>query len=163
MFDLVTIQCSVDKALSDINLFSWQELHTCSLYSSVSSNFEESCGGYHVLWMHGKHCHHISQPSMLPRGCHLYTVDMVVPWVASCRTLQEQICKLFIKSVSFYVVYISNITLHNDLRIPYVTEVIRTYVKNHKNRTAQNNNQLIRDLVNQPEIGRRLNRMDLVR
>jgi hypothetical protein len=33
--------------------------------------------------------------------------------------------------------YISNITLHNDLRIPYVTEVIRTYTKNHKNRTAK--------------------------
>jgi hypothetical protein len=68
--------------------------------------------------------------------------------------------------------YISNITLHNDLRIPYVTEVKRTYAKNHKNRTAQNNNQLItrpvqstknrtaennnqliRDLFNQPKIG----------
>jgi hypothetical protein len=62
--------------------------------------------------------------------------------------------------------YISNVTLHNDLRIPYVTEVIRTYTKKHKNRTAQNNNQLIRDLFNQPEIGRRLNRMwpeDLIR
>jgi hypothetical protein len=55
--------------------------------------------------------------------------------------------------------YISNVTLHNDLRIPYVTEVIRTYAKNHKNRTTQDKNQLIRDLFNQPEIGRRLNRM----
>jgi hypothetical protein len=55
--------------------------------------------------------------------------------------------------------YISNATLHNDLRIPYVTEVIRTYAKNHKNRTAQNNSQLIRELSNQPEIRRRLNRM----
>jgi hypothetical protein len=54
----------------------------------------------------------------------------------------------------------------NDLRIPYVTEVIRTYAKKHKNRTARNDNQLIRDLFNQPEIGRRLNRMwpeDLIR
>jgi hypothetical protein len=62
--------------------------------------------------------------------------------------------------------YIFNVTLHNDLRIPYVTEVVRTYAKNHKNRTAQNNNQLTRDLFNQPEIGRRLNRMlpeDLIR
>jgi hypothetical protein len=62
--------------------------------------------------------------------------------------------------------YISNFTLHNDLSIPYVTEVIRTYAKNHKIRTAQNNNQLIRDLFNQPEIGIRLNRMwpeDLIR
>jgi hypothetical protein len=32
--------------------------------------------------------------------------------------------------------YISNATLHNDLGIPYVTEVIRKYTKNHKNRTA---------------------------
>jgi hypothetical protein len=55
--------------------------------------------------------------------------------------------------------YILNVTLHNDLHIPHVTEVIRTYEKNHKNRTAQNNNQLIRDLFNQPEIGGRLNRI----
>jgi hypothetical protein len=55
--------------------------------------------------------------------------------------------------------YISNVTLHNNLSTPYVTEVIRTYAKNHKNLTALNNNQLIRDLFNQPEIGRRLNRM----
>jgi hypothetical protein len=55
--------------------------------------------------------------------------------------------------------YISNVTLHNDLSISYVTEVIRIYAKNHKNWTAQNNNQLIGDLFNQPEIGRRLNRM----
>jgi hypothetical protein len=62
--------------------------------------------------------------------------------------------------------YISDVTLHNDLRIPYGTEVIRTYANNHKNCTAQNNNQLIRDLFDQPEIGRRLNRMwpeDLIR
>jgi hypothetical protein len=55
--------------------------------------------------------------------------------------------------------YISNVTLHNNLSIAYVTEVIRTYAKNDKNRAAQNNNQLIRDMFNQPEIGRRLNRM----
>jgi hypothetical protein len=62
--------------------------------------------------------------------------------------------------------YIWNVTLHNDLIIPYVTEVIRTYAKNHKNWTPQNNRQLIRDLFNLPEIGRRLNRMwpeDLIR
>jgi hypothetical protein len=51
--------------------------------------------------------------------------------------------------------YVQNVTLH-DLRIPYVTEFIRTYAKNHKSRTAQNNNQLIRDLFNQPEIWSRL-------
>jgi hypothetical protein len=62
--------------------------------------------------------------------------------------------------------YISNITLHNNLRIPYVTEVIRTYARNHKKRTKQKKNQLIRDLLNQAAIGRRLNRMwpeDLIR
>jgi hypothetical protein len=47
--------------------------------------------------------------------------------------------------------YVTNVTLHNYLRIPYVTEVIRTYANYHKNRTAQNNNQLIRDLFNRPE------------
>jgi hypothetical protein len=55
---------------------------------------------------------------------------------------------------------------YNDLSVSYVTEVIRAYAKNHKNRTAENNNQLIRDLFSQPEIGRRLNIMwpeDLIR
>ena len=62
--------------------------------------------------------------------------------------------------------YVSNATLHNDLSIPYVTEVIRAYAEKHKNRTTQNNNQLIRNLFNQPAIERRLNRMwpeDLIR
>jgi hypothetical protein len=62
--------------------------------------------------------------------------------------------------------YISTVTLHNNLCMPYVTEVVRTYAKNHKNQTAQNNIQLIRDMFNQPGTGRRLNRMwpeDLIR
>jgi hypothetical protein len=69
-----------------------------------------------------------------------------------------------VKKRFFY--FLSNLTLHNDLRIPYVTEVIRTYAKKHKNQTAQNDNQLIRDLFTQPGIGWRLNRMwpeDLIR
>lgn len=99
LFDLRTVRCCVGKALSNINLFSWRELHTCSLYSSVSSSCGESCGGSHVPWMHGIHCLHISLPSVLPRGCHLCTADMVVPWVASWRTLKEQIHKWFIRSV----------------------------------------------------------------
>jgi hypothetical protein len=50
--------------------------------------------------------------------------------------------------------------------MPNLTEFLRTYARNHKNRTAQNNNQLIRDLFSQAEIGRRLDRMwpeDLIR
>jgi hypothetical protein len=47
--------------------------------------------------------------------------------------------------------YISNVILHNDLSIPYVTEVTRTYAKNHKNWTAQNSNQLIKRPVQSTE------------
>jgi hypothetical protein len=54
--------------------------------------------------------------------------------------------------------YISNHTLHNDLRITYVTEVIQAFAKKHKNWIAQNNNHLIRDLLNHPKIERRLHR-----
>jgi hypothetical protein len=54
--------------------------------------------------------------------------------------------------------YISNHTLHNDLHIPYVTEVIQAFAKKHKNWIAQNNNHLIRDLLNHPKIERRLHR-----
>jgi hypothetical protein len=66
----------------------------------------------------------------------------------------------------FYNVIASGTILFSSINLPYVTEVIRTYAKKHKNRTAQNDNQLIRDLFTQPEIGRRLNRMwpeDLIR
>jgi hypothetical protein len=55
--------------------------------------------------------------------------------------------------------YISNHTLHNDVHIPYVTEVIQEFAKKHKNRIAQNNNHLIRDLLNHPKIEKRLHRM----
>lgn len=72
---------------SDISLSSWWEPHTCSLYSNASSSCAESCGGYHALWRHGTHYHHISLPSVLPTGCHLCTADMVAPLVASWRTL----------------------------------------------------------------------------
>jgi hypothetical protein len=37
--------------------------------------------------------------------------------------------------------YVSNATLHNDLSIPYVTEVIKAHAEKHKNRTIQSNNQ----------------------
>ena len=62
--------------------------------------------------------------------------------------------------------YVSNATLHNDLGIPYVTEVIRAFAKKHKNRTTQSSNQLIRNLFIQPTIERRLKRMwpeDIIR
>jgi hypothetical protein len=55
--------------------------------------------------------------------------------------------------------YVSNPTLHNELSIPYVTEVIKAYAEKHKNRTTQSNNKLIRDLFNQPETERRLSRI----
>jgi hypothetical protein len=89
-------------------------------------------------------------------------------WV--CRKPSTKILQTFqsntLRKLANAPWYILNVTLHNDLSIPYVTEIVRTYAKNHKNRTALNNNQLIRDLFNQPEIGRRLNRMwpeDLIR
>jgi hypothetical protein len=84
---------------SDINLSSWWGPHTCSLYSNASSSYAESCEGCHVLWRHGTRCHHTSLPSVLPTGYHLCTADMVALFVANWRTLQEQINKLFTRSV----------------------------------------------------------------
>jgi hypothetical protein len=55
--------------------------------------------------------------------------------------------------------YVPNATLHNDLSIPYVAEVIRAYAEKHKNRTTKRSNELIRNLFNQSAIARRLNRM----
>jgi hypothetical protein len=62
--------------------------------------------------------------------------------------------------------YVSNATLHKDLSIPYVAEVIRAHAEKHKKRTTLSNNRLIRDLFNQPATERRLSRIwpdDLIR
>jgi hypothetical protein len=53
--------------------------------------------------------------------------------MVTCQTFQSKM----LRKLGNAPWYISNITLHNDLRIPYVTEVIRTYAKNHKNRTTK--------------------------
>ena len=54
--------------------------------------------------------------------------------------------------------YVSNQTLHNDLEIPYVTEVIRTNTNKYKNRNTVHSNQLIITLFN-PSVYRRLKRL----
>jgi len=54
--------------------------------------------------------------------------------------------------------YVSNQTLHNELEIPYVTEVIRINTNKYKNRSTVRSNQLIRTLFN-PSVDRRLKRL----
>ena len=51
--------------------------------------------------------------------------------------------------------YVSNQTLHNDVEIPYVTEVIRINTNKYKNRNTVYSNQVIRTLFN-PSFDRRL-------
>jgi len=54
--------------------------------------------------------------------------------------------------------YVSNQTLHNDFKIPYITEVIRNNANKYKNRSTVHSNQLIRTLFN-PSVDRRLKRL----
>ena len=54
--------------------------------------------------------------------------------------------------------YVSNQTLHSDLEIQYVTEVVRINVNKYKNRSTEHSNQLIRALFN-PLADRRLKRL----
>ena len=51
--------------------------------------------------------------------------------------------------------YVSNQTLHSDLEIQYVTEVVRINANKYKNHSTEHSNQLIRALFN-PSADRRL-------
>jgi hypothetical protein len=54
--------------------------------------------------------------------------------------------------------YVSNQTLHSDLEIQYVTEVVTINANKYKNRSTEHSNQLIRALFN-PLADRRLKRL----
>jgi len=54
--------------------------------------------------------------------------------------------------------YVSNQTLHNDIEISYVREVIRINANKYKNRSTVHSNQLIRTLFN-PSVDRRLKQL----
>jgi hypothetical protein len=45
--------------------------------------------------------------------------------------------------------YVSNLALHNDLKIPFVQEAIALYATKYKKRTVDHNNQLISNLFHQ--------------
>lgn len=55
--------------------------------------------------------------------------------------------------------YVTNQTLHNDLAIPYVNDAIKSHSVKYKDRSNEHNNQLIRELLNQPNEARRLKRI----
>jgi len=63
-----------------------------------------------------------------------------------------------LKMISSVPWYVSNQTLHSDLEIQYVTEVVRINVNKYKNRSTEHSNQLIRALFN-PLADRRLKRL----
>jgi hypothetical protein len=45
--------------------------------------------------------------------------------------------------------YVSNQTLHEDLKIPLIRYMIKSNINKYKNRTSVNENQLIKDLFTQ--------------
>jgi hypothetical protein len=54
--------------------------------------------------------------------------------------------------------YVSNLTLHTDLRIPFVEEEIRRLYHLYHSRLALHTNNLITDLASPPLMARRLRR-----
>lgn len=54
--------------------------------------------------------------------------------------------------------YVSNRTIHNDLNVPFIDEVISTYSNKYKKRSTNHNNPLINELFNPPLENRRLKR-----
>jgi hypothetical protein len=55
--------------------------------------------------------------------------------------------------------YVSNQTLHEDLTIPLIQDMIKSTINTYKNRTSVNENQLIKDLFTQTLEERRLKRI----
>jgi hypothetical protein len=55
--------------------------------------------------------------------------------------------------------YVSNQTLHEDLKIPLIQDMIKSNINKYKNRTSMNENQLIKDLFTQTLEERRLKRI----
>jgi hypothetical protein len=55
--------------------------------------------------------------------------------------------------------YVSNQTLHEDLKTPLIQDMIKSYINKYKNRTSVNENQLIKDLFTQTLEERRLKRI----
>jgi hypothetical protein len=54
--------------------------------------------------------------------------------------------------------YVTNRTLHDDLRIPYITEVIHSLAATYRNRIRNHNNNIIQNLSNSETTPRRLRR-----
>jgi hypothetical protein len=55
--------------------------------------------------------------------------------------------------------YISNQTLHEDLKIPFIQDMIKSSINKYKNRTSVHEKQLIKDLFTQTLEERRLERL----
>jgi hypothetical protein len=55
--------------------------------------------------------------------------------------------------------FVSNLTLHNDLKVPFVHEEITLHDNTYKLRTTGHSNQLISELFHQSNDERRLQRM----
>jgi hypothetical protein len=55
--------------------------------------------------------------------------------------------------------YVSNQTLHEDLKIPLIKDMIKSTINKYKNRTSVHENQLIKDLFTQTLEKRRLKRI----
>jgi hypothetical protein len=55
--------------------------------------------------------------------------------------------------------YVSNQTLHEDLKIPLIQDTIKSNINKYKNRTSVKENQLIKDLFTQTLEERRLKRI----
>ena len=88
----------------------------------------------------------------------LYGIDL---WGCSkpCNTkILQTFQSKMLRMISTAPWYVSNQTLHSDLEIQYVTEVVTINANKYKNRSTEHSNQLIRALFN-PLADRRLKRL----
>jgi hypothetical protein len=55
--------------------------------------------------------------------------------------------------------YVSNQTLHEDLKVPLIEDIIKSNINKYKDRTTAHENRLIKDLFTQTLEERRLKRI----
>jgi hypothetical protein len=77
---------------------------------------------------------------------------------SNTKILQSFQSKTF-RTISGAPWYVSNQTLHEDLKIPFIQDMIKSNINEYKNRTSVHENQLIKDFFTQTLEERRLKRI----
>jgi hypothetical protein len=63
-----------------------------------------------------------------------------------------------LRSITNIIWFVSNQTIHEDLGVPFINDVIKKQAIKHRDRIVDHSNHLIHELAVQPLLNRRLKR-----